>query len=580
MDAHSRRQTALAAIEQILNGARPADLESETLDFKEESGTVRSGQRQPIPLQHEPAAKALVEEVACFANSRQGGVLVVGVDDKASGPAAFVGTYLDTTWLRERIYALTQPHLAVDVIEELQVASYRLYLINVAPALEETHCDGRLRARFGSRCQDLSGDQARRLLEERRRYDWSAEPSGFHQSDVDPISLAIARHHYQQTHGRVPQSSIALASQLGLYVDGTPSDNPELNNAGALLFARLDPATIQFDCLSTRAEGVPSLKRVELVAPLLSAFEDAWRFVEDSFPAAPMIRDLQRRDVRAIPLRALREVIVNAMMHRDYRQPRGRIIVHVIGEPATLFKVRSPGGFPPGIQEDRLLTAPSKPRNPVLARAMQLLGLAEHEGIGIDTIYLEMLGDGHVEPTIVEDSGDVLCILHGGPVDSPVRALFDELIRTAPDLGENVRAYIAVSQLFNHTFLRPESLAQAAQCTVPEALDVLVELSRASITEPLVPRSHSYRLTRPARDRLRHRLAYRPRAPIEEYADLVRAYLEGSPEIGREDAAGLMGVSSLSASRILSALYNEYSMIEPIGNSRGRGVRYRLRLTP
>src|SRR5579863_855781 len=132
MDAHSRRQAAVEAIEQVLRGARPTHLESDTLDFKEESGTVRSGSRHPIPTQHEPAARALAEEAACFANSEKGGVLVVGVDDKVVGAAAIVGSYLDLAWLRERIHALTQPHLSVDVIEEQVVAGQRIYLINVA----------------------------------------------------------------------------------------------------------------------------------------------------------------------------------------------------------------------------------------------------------------------------------------------------------------------------------------------------------------------------------------------------------------------------------------------------------------
>ena len=141
MDAHSRREAALAAIERILQGDRPADLESDTLDFKEESGTFSHAGRRAISAQHEPAAKALAEEAACFANSSMGGILVVGLDDKARGSAAFVDTYLDTEWLRERIHALTQPHLAIDIIEERVVVDRRIYFINVAPALEEIRCE-------------------------------------------------------------------------------------------------------------------------------------------------------------------------------------------------------------------------------------------------------------------------------------------------------------------------------------------------------------------------------------------------------------------------------------------------------
>lgn len=213
MDAHSRRANALQAIQQILQGARPEDLVSDLLDFKEERGTTHSsGAHVAIPPRHEPAVRALAEEAACFANSQQGGVLVVGVNDKRAGPAAFTGSYLDTGWLRQRIYVLTRPHLAVDEIEVREERGRRIYLVNVAPALEEIRCDGKLRARFADGCRELSGDQARALLEQRRHYDWSAEPSGLHLSRVDPAALDVARRFYAEAHGRTAANDRALVS--------------------------------------------------------------------------------------------------------------------------------------------------------------------------------------------------------------------------------------------------------------------------------------------------------------------------------------------------------------------------------
>jgi ATP-dependent DNA helicase RecG len=593
MDAHSRRATALAAIQRVLSGARPDALESQVLDFKEESGTVQpDGTRQAIPPQHEPAARVLAEEAACFANSSTGGVLIVGVHEREAGPAAFVGASLDTVWLRERIHALTQPHLSVDLIEELTVAGRRIYLINVAPALEEIRCGGRLRARFGRRCDELSGDQARQLLESRRRYDWTAEPSGMRLSQAMPAALELARRFYRDEHGRIPPSTLALVAQLGLTVgDGSTDDragaganaeagagagDPQLNTAGALLLCAYEPSQVQIDVLVTRVEGQPSHMRLERPAPLLVAFDDALRRLLDAFPAQPIIAGAQRREVRAVPQRASREALVNALMHRDYRQPRGRVVVTVIGTPATTLKVRSPGGFPAGVTADRLLTTPSRPRNPVLAQALHTLGLAEREGIGIDAMYLEMLRDGHPAPEIAEDAGDVLCVLRGGRADASVRAFFDELSARDPDLGDDVRAYIAITLLLGTTPLRPEPLAAAAQCTLPEALDTLERLAQAGAIERLLDGSRSFRLSRTARDRLRARVAYPPRVSLDERWETIRAYLDATPEIGRAQAAALLGVTPVQAARILSDLYHERGAIEPVGNPRGRGVRYRL----
>ena len=123
------RRRTLDAIDAVLKGARAADVESEIVDFKEERGTFDPSNlsRGPIAPHHEAAARALTEEVGCLANSDSGGVLIVGVADDHAGPAAFVGTYLDIAWLRERIYALTQPSISVDLIEEAARDASRIF---------------------------------------------------------------------------------------------------------------------------------------------------------------------------------------------------------------------------------------------------------------------------------------------------------------------------------------------------------------------------------------------------------------------------------------------------------------------
>jgi ATP-dependent DNA helicase RecG len=577
MDAHSRRVAALRAIEQILQGARPEHFESDLLDFKEERGTTDvAGGHVSIPPRHEPAARALAEEAACFANSQHGGVIVVGVNDKQAGPAAFTGSYLDTAWLRQRLYALTQPHLAVDEIEVQEVQGKRIYLINVAPALEEIRCDGKLRARFADGCRELSGDQARALLEQRRHYDWSAEPSGLRFSQVEPQALALARRYYAEARGRGAASDRALASQLGLFAGDAQEPDPELNRAGALLLAVFEPHVQQLDVLVAPVEGARSRKRLERAAPLLPAFADAWELLDAEFPSETVVIAGRRRAVRSIPEDALREALVNAIMHRDYRLPRGRIVVQVLGQPAATLKVRSPGDFPPGVRPERILTTPSTPRNPVLAHAVHLLGLAEREGIGIDTMYLQMLRDGHPVPEITEDGGDVLCVLSGGRVDREVRAFFDRLAEAGAELRENVRAYIAITALLLTTPLRVDALAELAQCTRDEALQTLEQLRAAGAVETLVHRGSSYRLTPNARDQLRTRLQYSTLRPLDAHWEMIRASLDTVPEIGRDDVAALLGVTPVQASRILSQLFRERGVIVPVGNVRGRGVRYRL----
>src|SRR5258708_3037136 len=129
MDAAFRRKLADDAIAAVLAGAVPRDLEREMLDFKEEAGTVGGdGVRHPISPRNEAAAQAVAGGGGCFKNSEDGGMLVVGVRDRAIGSEAFVETYLDVGWLRGRIHALTQPNVSIDPPEVLAVEGRRIYL--------------------------------------------------------------------------------------------------------------------------------------------------------------------------------------------------------------------------------------------------------------------------------------------------------------------------------------------------------------------------------------------------------------------------------------------------------------------
>lgn len=575
MNAAFRRELAQGAIDAIRAGGAPSDLEREMLDFKEEAGTVaRDGVRRPIDRRHEAAARALASEVACFKNSEHGGMLVVGVDDKAEGPDAFVDTYLDVDWLRGRIHALTQPNVSIDVPEILEVEGHRIYLIDVPPALEEVRVDGKLRARFRDQCRELSGDRAREFLERRRNYDWSARPSTFRLSAAVREALDVARAHYEESRGNPAPTDLALARRLGVTTDD--SDDPVLNNAGALLLCDFEPGVNQLDVVDTVAEGIASGCRYRAPAPLLTAFDSAWHMLLESFPARQEIIGAQRRSVRAIPERALREAVINGLMHRDYEQTRGQVVAVVTGEPSSALKVQSPGGFPFGVQGGRLLSTRSQPRNPGLAHALHVLGLAESEGVGIATIVRVMLRDGHPEPEIREDGGDVICRITGGQVDASVRAFFDDLNARNRELGASVRTHIAITDLLSRTPLRPERLAVIGQCGEDEAFELLTRLVDAGVLQRVVNRSRSFKLTDASAEMLRNRINYKQPKSIDEHWQLIRAYFDSHDVIGREDVAELLGVKPERGSSILSELYHQHNRLKPVGKPVGRGVRYEL----
>lgn len=572
----TRRDEAERAIEAVVDGARAEDLETDSLDFKEEKGTVdpRTGRRSPIDPRDQEAAAALAVEAACMANTLSGGTLVVGVVNAVPGPDAFTGAYLDTAWLRERVWELTTPHLSLDVFVERQIAGKRIYLIDVPPNVAEIYVNGRIRTRHGARCVEPGPAELQRLLEERRGYDWTAEPSGLRFSNAEPRALASVRQRYAATHGTAPSSDLEIARRMGVVLDARDRD-PELKRAGAILLAPFEPGVEQLVLLITTNESSPSRLSVRGPAPLLPLFDRALQLLnEQAFPGESDIVARQRWLLRPVPQPAYEEALVNALIHRDFRQERAAVNAWGIGDPAQTFKVRSPGGFPPGVRADRLIATPHRPRNPAIAHAFRVLGLGEAEGVGIGRMFHQMLRDGHPEPAILEEAGDVVVLLRGGKPDHVLRAYLDDLAKRDPRFEGDVRATITITQLLRQPVLRSEGLAHAAQCTPAEAFELLEHLGHLEVVSRLRDGTRSFRLSDRTRRILHSRVRYRTRRKLEDHWDEIEALLDTWSEISVHDVEKALDLNHQYAGRLVRTLVNDGHLKVVSKHSRGRGVRY------
>jgi len=116
-----------------------------------------------------------------------------------------------------------------------------------------------------------------------------------------------------------------------------------------------------------------------------------------------------REDRTDYPMIAVREAIINALVHRDYS-------IHTEGMPIRILmfedrmEIRNPGGIYGRIKVDQLGKVQPDTRNPVLASALEILGLTENRYSGIPTIRREMRQYGLKEPSFREERGSfVVC---------------------------------------------------------------------------------------------------------------------------------------------------------------------------
>ncbi|VCU68361.1 Divergent AAA domain protein [Pigmentiphaga humi] len=152
-------------------------------------------------------------------------------------------------------------------------------------------------------------------------------------------------------------------------------------------------------------EWMPHAERrfdtVELRAPLFSLLRRTQAAILDDLPKAFGLDEgsLQRSDKPVIPLRALREALVNALMHRSYRTHAPVQVIRY----ANRLEIRNPGF---SLKSPEHLGEPgSMPRNPTIAAVLHETRFAETKGSGIRAIREAMDAAGLAPPLFESDRG-------------------------------------------------------------------------------------------------------------------------------------------------------------------------------
>jgi ATP-dependent DNA helicase RecG len=106
------------------------------------------------------------------------------------------------------------------------------------------------------------------------------------------------------------------------------------------------------------------------------------------------VRGLKREDRMLYPTFAVREALVNAVCHRDYRLTGRRVEIRQFDD---RLEVSSPGGLPGYITLDNIVEDHFS-RNPRLVNGLFEWGYIEQLGLGIDRMIEEMVQAGHPQP--------------------------------------------------------------------------------------------------------------------------------------------------------------------------------------
>ena len=124
------------------------------------------------------------------------------------------------------------------------------------------------------------------------------------------------------------------------------------------------------------------IDRKEFEGPVYEQIENAYNFVLEHINIGAKIEGLYRKDIPEIPQEAIRELIVNAVMHRNYLA-HSNIQVCIYDD---RLEITNPGGLYGGLTIEKMLSGISSIRNELLADIFLKMGIVEKWGTGVKRV--------------------------------------------------------------------------------------------------------------------------------------------------------------------------------------------------
>ena len=153
----------------------------------------------------------------------------------------------------------------------------------------------------------------------------------------------------------------------------------------------------------------------EFGGSVFKQFEDTVNYLALCNKTSSVIKGVVRTDRQDYPEEAIREALLNALVHRDYSFS-GSIIINVNDKKMEFISI---GGLLPGLSTDDIRIGISQPRNKNLAEVFHRLRLIESYGTGIRRIY-KLYENCDVQPTIEATSNAFKIVLPNMNEASPL----------------------------------------------------------------------------------------------------------------------------------------------------------------
>lgn len=410
----------------------------------------------------------IAKDCIAFANAT-GGRLLLGIEDGQDAPPAGQQIPDDLPDTLRRKLAERTVNVAVlpDVVTAPNGGQYIELRIPRALAVAST-TDGRYFLRVADQSKPVTGNDVMRLASERSALPWETQTTlHIHRVEADAakrdkllqalrgsdrVKTSVKEKtddelldHYQLAQGH-------YLTNLGILCLGRQHQRAQLTTAPVIQFIKYDE----------HRQKVNKLVWDDHTQSPMELIEAVWLEVPDFRERYELPDGLYRQNVPAFDEIVVRELLVNALVHRPYTQ-RGDIFLNL--HPDRL-EIVNPGPLPLGVTPQNVLHTTVR-RNEHLARLFHDLKLMEREGSGFDKIFEVLLTQGRPAPELIETHDRVQVTVRRRILKPEV---IDFIAKADQTYQLTQRERIALGLLAQHDALTARELAASLELPSVDAL--------------------------------------------------------------------------------------------------------------
>ena len=330
--------------------------------------------------------ESLAGEIVAFANT-DGGRLLVGVSDSGQVAGLAEPTRIATQLAQICLENVLPPLLPL--IENVEIDGQVVVILDVRGVYKPYRTKGgRYYIRVGPSKQDASPQELLRLAQRAGSYRFDEAPvPGTSEADLD---WPLFERYYQSVAGEtLTTSELSSVDTLrGAFVLTEYDNQVCLTVAALLCFGKNPQRHLYHSRLSALRfmgdeVGESMADTQELSGPLSQIIDGAASFALRNTPTTAHIEGNVETEHPQYPRAVLRELIVNAVAHRDYSLDGAQIRLVIFDHRLELY---SPGRLPTGMTLENLRYFNHVARNPLIVQYLSRLGYMRDFGTGIPRV--------------------------------------------------------------------------------------------------------------------------------------------------------------------------------------------------